>query len=675
MSLSRRSRFSFPLPDRAASNSLADSESRSAREISQLGLRRRRAKMDMDVAHARRLADLIGASVARLEEEDGNDSSSTRKVRREHSEVQTIVSAATQLAALVRPPAQVLLEVATGFALSAALRLVVEANVPEVIRALTDRSQAPSAHDSGVGFIEEGNDFLGERDAEGASIGDISRLCGVEAGKLERILRLLATHHIFVECPAEASSTESVTQNPEKEPGARGGAGGEEARFANNRLSAALDSGVPLEDVLLPAQGDLQSLSASSRLSGTRKRWAAKYGAEAPGAGLAALVGILTDESMFHMTALTEVLLGTATATATASHPTSANVSKGGEKGAEKTNENENENETETLGLNHDPESPFLAPFARARALPHTTMFEWLGLPANAHRLHRFGCAMRGMNALEREGAILKGFDFTALPPGSVVVDVGGGVGAASLPVLRANAHLRLVVQDTEQVVRVAPGFWERHYPEALHSGRVKFEEQDFFEEQPHPGDYFPECDTGGTGGKKSAYVYLLRMIAHNWGDSRCLRILERLRGAVGEGETKLVLVDSVLMPACWSRGRRSEYCIMDVDAGAGAMTHDRTGAKEKTEDATKLKVTKIREAPEPLLPNWGAANALAYKLDLIMLANHNALERTLPHFRSLLSRAGWEIVEVHTQDEGGAGAGAGAGESWMSQIVAVPTA
>ncbi|OCB88362.1 S-adenosyl-L-methionine-dependent methyltransferase [Sanghuangporus baumii] len=666
MSLSRRSRFSFPLPDRAAGR-LGESFC-----ASQLGLRRRRVKMDMDVAHARRLADLIGASVARLEEEDGDDSSGTRKVRREHSEVQTIVSAAAQLAALVRPPAQVLLEVATGFALSAALRLVVEANVPEVIRALTNRSQAPSADDSGVGLIEEGNDFLGERDAEGASIGDISRLCGVEAGKLERILRLLATHHIFVECPAEASSTESISNNPEKEPGARGGG---EARFANNTLSAALDSGVPLEDVLLghPSSSEVDLDPAS--LSATRKRWAAKYGAEAPGAGLAALVGILTDESMFHMTALTEVLLGTATATATASHPTSANVSKGGEMGAEKTNENErtNENENETLGLNHDPESPFLAPFARARALPHTTMFEWLGLPANAHRLHRFGCAMRGMNALEREGAILKGFDFTALPPGSVVVDVGGGVGAASLPVLRANAHLRLVVQDTEQVVRVAPGFWERHYPEALHSGRVKFEEQDFFEEQPHPRVYFPECDTGGTGGKKSAYVYLLRMIAHNWGDSRCLRILERLRGAVGEGDTKLVLVDSVLMPACRSRGQRSEYCkdrdsSMDVDAGVDPMTHDRTGAKE-----IRKSMTKIREAPEPLLPNWGAANALAYKLDLIMLANHNALERTLPHFRSLLSRAGWEIVEVHTQDEGGAGAGAG--ESWMSQIVAVPAA
>ncbi|KAL5483578.1 hypothetical protein ACEPAI_8810 [Sanghuangporus weigelae] len=596
--------------------------------------------MDIDVSQARRLADLISASVSRLEDVDS-------KSRRQQTEVQTIVSAATQLAALVRPPAQVLLEVATGFTLSAALRLVVEANVPEVIRALTSSlTQAPSADDSGVGLIEENEFGLGEGDAEGVAIGDISRLCGVEAGKLERVLRLLATHHIFVECP----------------PG--------EARFANNRLSAALDSGVELQEDLLPAQGDPQSLSSSSQLSEMRKRWAAKYGAEAPGAGLAALVGILTDESMFHVTALTEVLLGAAPDTP--SLPTSVSPSNGEGKETE-INENENENE-KTLEPKYDSESPYNAPFSRARSLPHTTMFEWLGLPTNAHRLHRFGCAMRGTNALEGEGAILKGFDFTALPPGSVVVDVGGGVGAASLPVLRANAHLRLVVQDTEEVVRVAPGFWERHYPSALYSGRVKFEVQDFFEAQPHPGDYFPESDTGG---KLAVYVYLLRMIAHNWGDSHCLRILERLRCAVGEkkgrGETRLVLVDSVLMPACRNRSRecKDRDSSMDVDADARKMTHDRTGAKEIKKSMMKI----IREAPEPLLPNWGAANALAYKFDLIMLANHNALERTLPHFHSLLSRAGWEIVEVHTRDEREAGAGAGAGESWMSQIVAVPAA
>ena len=49
------------------------------------------------------------------------------------------------------------------------------------------------------------------------------------------------------------------------------------------------------------------------------------------------------------------------------------------------------------------------------------------------------------------------GFDFSSLPSGSTIIDVGGGVGAASLPILRANEHLRLVVQDTEEVVNVAP--------------------------------------------------------------------------------------------------------------------------------------------------------------------------------------------------------------------------
>ena len=66
--------------------------------------------MDIDVAQARRLADLINTSVSQLED----ISSSAEKGKGEGRHVQTIVIAATQLVALVRPPAQVLLELATG---------------------------------------------------------------------------------------------------------------------------------------------------------------------------------------------------------------------------------------------------------------------------------------------------------------------------------------------------------------------------------------------------------------------------------------------------------------------------------------------------------------------------------------------------------------------------------
>ena len=104
---------------------------------------------------------------------------------------------------------------------------------------------------------------------------------------------------------------------------------------------------------------------------------------------------------MFHMTALTDVLLGSKPQP----QPSPADPAP--------TNSVEHNTAVETNYRNkvpeQEPDSPYLAPFSVARSLPHSTMFEWLGQPENAHRLHRFGCAMKGMNALESEGAILKG--------------------------------------------------------------------------------------------------------------------------------------------------------------------------------------------------------------------------------------------------------------------------
>ena len=73
-------------------------------------------------------------------------------------------------------------------------------------------------------------------------------------------------------------------------------------------------------------------------------------------------------------------------------------------------------------------------------------------------------------------------------------MDVGGGVGAASLPIVRNYPNIRLVIQDAEPVVAEAPKvilqlfmaltklnlfllkFWMSHYPEAVKEGRVSFQ-------------------------------------------------------------------------------------------------------------------------------------------------------------------------------------------------------
>lgn len=48
------------------------------------------------------------------------------------------------------------------------------------------------------------------------------------------------------------------------------------------------------------------------------------------------------------------------------------------------------------------------------------------------------------------------GFDWDALQSGSVIVDVGGGIGAQSMAVAQNYPHLRIIVQDREQTVKDA---------------------------------------------------------------------------------------------------------------------------------------------------------------------------------------------------------------------------
>ena len=116
---------------------------------------------------------------------------------------------------------------------------------------------------------------------------------------------------------------------------------------------------------------------------------------------------------------------------------------------------------------------PSQAPFAVAHKtdLP---MWAWFELPDNAYRLKRFSVAMEGVQNMGSPGAILEGkvscsgvnsamlgrfdlrisgYDWKSLPSGSVVVDVGGGIGSQSLALAKAYDHLKFVVQDRDSVV------------------------------------------------------------------------------------------------------------------------------------------------------------------------------------------------------------------------------
>ena len=199
---------------------------------------------------------------------------------------------------------------------------------------------------------------------------------------------------------------------------------------------------------------------------------------------------------------------------------------------------------------------------------------------------------------------VLAGYGWERLPQGSLVVDVGGGVGAQSLTLAQHHPQLRFVIQDRESVlgdatdvcemIRISPSkfaaclqfvlgqYWKRNMPDALESGRVKIQGQNFFDPQParHDDDNSEEVS-----------VFLLSKVLHDWADEYCLTILKHLRAAAGP-KTQLLIIDQVMSFAC------------DEPA------------------AQKIPGAELPVPPKPLLHNMGRAASNAYVGDLMVSRN-----------------------------------------------------
>ncbi|KAG6811474.1 hypothetical protein H0H92_007246 [Tricholoma furcatifolium] len=235
---------------------------------------------------------------------------------------------------------------------------------------------------------------------------------------------------------------------------------------------------------------------------------------------------------------------------------------------------------------------PTASPFARAFNAKETL---WDLHARDELRSRRFNIGMRGIQALQPVDAILKAYDWDTLPAGSIIVDVGGGVGSESLPLAREFPALEIVVQD------LAP-FWETNLP----NYPIKLEVQDFFTPQP---------------ANRDVTVFLLKQILHDWSDEYCVKFLTRLRSAA-QKDTKLLLIESLMPFAC--------HDPSDKDTIPGSVPH---------------------EAPAPLLANFGAVNEMGYNADIDMFLLFNSQERTIRHIDELLRSTGWRVRKVYRQD------------------------
>ncbi|KAL0059267.1 hypothetical protein AAF712_013991 [Marasmius tenuissimus] len=245
------------------------------------------------------------------------------------------------------------------------------------------------------------------------------------------------------------------------------------------------------------------------------------------------------------------------------------------------------------------------SPFVRA-VCPGETLWQYLDRPTEAFRRTRFGIGMRGINALQPPDAVLKAYDWQKLPAGSLVVDVGGGIGSVTHNIIKSYPDLKFVVQDLPGVVEDGKKWWSSNMPEAISSGQITLQAHDFFTPQP----------------QKNATVFMIKQILHDWSDQYCEKILKQLRTSATPDTTLLVL-ESIMPYAC------HDPSAEDVKAIPGAVP---------------------KEAPPPLIANYGAANELGYLSDIDMFVLFNSQERTIRHFDRLFASTGWKLKVVNRQ-------------------------
>jgi hypothetical protein len=152
-----------------------------------------------------------------------------------------------------------------------------------------------------------------------------------------------------------------------------------------------------------------------------------------------------------------------------------------------------------------------------------------LGMDVWEHRrLHPdagniFDAAMRTLTRSNAAGEV-EAYDFGRH---EVIADVGGGSGALLVEILRVHPHSRGILFDQPEVVLRAPEV----LADAGIAERVEVVGGNFVDHAPAGAD-----------------AYVLRRILHDWVDSDCERILDRIRRVI-PADGRLVVIDGIVGP------------------------------------------------------------------------------------------------------------------------------
>jgi len=208
----------------------------------------------------------------------------------------------------------------------------------------------------------------------------------------------------------------------------------------------------------------------------------------------------------------------------------------------------------------------------------------------------RFAKGMIGWSEVVESDRVIAGFPWAELPKGTVVNDVGGGLGHIAMNLYKRYPNLVFKLQDLpERVQQAQTEVWPTLCPEALVDGKIEFKGLDLMNASP-----IPNCD-----------VYFVKHVIHCFVDEVAIGIFKNIAKAMSPTSRLLI----------------HEYILQ--------------GANRVPDDESPYK-----QAPAPLLPNYGAGRVRQYYLDISMMWLLNSEERTLDGYSKLAEAAGLRFVK-----------------------------
>ncbi|OJT07762.1 O-demethylpuromycin-O-methyltransferase [Trametes pubescens] len=217
---------------------------------------------------------------------------------------------------------------------------------------------------------------------------------------------------------------------------------------------------------------------------------------------------------------------------------------------------------------------------------------------AHAWRGKRLGHAMKQLHQVAN-GNVITDFQWSALQ--SPVVDVGGGIGALELALVRAhpNSAVSFVVFDIAETLGHAQTVWEAQPHDARR--RVSFVAGNFL--APTLAETRLPCGQP---------TYLIRHVLHDWTDEQVIAILRNVRAAMlAPPPTEPPTSDHGILPGHRAPGGAPKLLLCEM------LLQERSGR-------------------------------FAYTTSLQVLALNNGIIRTEAEIVGLLERAGFRVVVAH---------------------------